>query len=186
MKKILLLVIVSLSICACDYNITFPSPVVNVNNSNTSTNTNTNNIDVHDIGNAQPIPVPSSGSVPSINGSPITPIAIPLGAREVALEVARLNPLLLANSCQDTLGHAAWGFMDLMILKLRQSDLRWGYVGKYGSCTNPSADAIAFKATSTDIGTWIIDIIANHCGSNPQFSWNVIGFDAAGKWCQVR
>jgi len=178
----------------CDYNLTITGPTVSNTNSNanTSTNTNTNpiTIDIHDVVNFVPTPgtAGGDGTMPG-NTSPTAPLPIPTTARPIAEGVAAANPLLLANSCQDTFGPAAWAFLDLEIVTLRASDPRWGYLGKGGVCTNPSRDVIAYKATSTDVGIWGVDIIGNHCGvapTPPTFTWNVIGYDAAGKWCYPR
>lgn len=192
-RLLLLTTVAGLVAMACDYNITFPATTNN--NSNTSTNTNTNPInfaiDIHDIIAFLPAPgtAGGDGTNPPGNTSPGSPLPIPTTARPIAEGVAAANPLLLANSCQDTLGPAAWAFLDLEVTTLRANDVRWGYLGKGGVCTNPSRDVIAYKATSTDVGIWGVDIIGNHCGVAPQtpvFTWNVIGYDAAGKWCHPR
>ena len=184
------------AVAACDYNLTITGPTVSNTNSNanTSTNTNTNpiTIDIHDVVNFVPVPGTAGGdgsNPPGGNTSPTAPLPIPTSARPIAEAAAAANPLLLANSCQDTLGPAAWAFLDLEVATLRASDPRWGYLGKGGVCTNPSRDVIAYKATSTDVGIWGVDLIGNHCGVAPMaptFTWNVIGYDAAGKWCFPR
>jgi len=196
-RLLLLTTLAGLVALACDYNITLPSPTVTTtnNNSNTSTNTNQNpinfNIDIHDVVNFVPTPgsAGGDGTLPGGNTSPTSPLPIPTTARPIAEAVAAANPLLLANSCQDTLGPAAWAFMDLEVTTLRASDVRWGYLGKGGVCTNPSRDVIAYKATNTDVGIWGVDLIGSHCPTPPAvstFTWNVIGYDAAGKWCYPR
>jgi len=184
---------------ACDYNLTITGPSVSTtnSNSNTSTNTNTNpiTIDIHDVVSFLPSPgtAGGDGTNPPGNTSPTAPLPIPTTARPIAEGVAAANPLLLANSCQDTLGPAAWAFMDLEVATLRASETgttpRWGYLGKGGVCTNPSRDVIAYRATNTDVGIWGVDIIGNHCGVAPMaptFTWNVIGYDGSGKWCYPR
>jgi hypothetical protein len=193
--RLLLLALVIAGGSACDYNLTFPAPIVTTTNNNTSTNTNTNpinlTVDVHDVVNFVPTPgtAGGDGSTPPGNTSPSAPLSIPINARGIAEGIAAANPLLLANSCQDTLGPAAWAFLDLEVTTLRANDVRWGYLGKGGVCTNPSRDVIAYKATSTDVGIWGVDIIGSHCPTPPavsSFTWNVIGYDAAGKWCFPR
>jgi hypothetical protein len=190
-----LLALVAVAAIACDYNLTLTGPTIS--NANTSTNTNTNqnpitfNLDIHDVVSFLPTPgtAGGDGTNPPGNGSPTAPLPIPTTARPIAEAVAAANPLLLANSCQDTLGPAAWAFLDLEVTTLRASDTRWGYLGKGGVCTNPSRDVIAYKATATDVGIWGVDIIGSHCPTPPAvstFTWNVIGYDAAGKWCFPR
>ena len=92
-------------------------------------------------------------------------------------EVARQHPDALRNSCQDHGG--SWRFMELALERLRQETGRWGYNCKRGNCPDVSHDAIAYyrgsgqtmdaAQGSTDVA--IIDIIAGHCGSNPQPAW---------------
>jgi hypothetical protein len=188
-----LLVMGMLLAVGCDYNLTITGPTVSNTNTNTSTNTNSNPIDIHidshDVFNFNPAPGTVGNDGTSGNTSPNAPLSIPSISRSIVEGIAQNNQLLIANSCQDTLGPAAWAFMDLVVTTLRVNDTRWGYLGKGGVCTNPSRDVIAYRATSTDVGIWGVDIIGNHCpgpGMVTTFTWNVIGYDAAGKWCFPR
>lgn len=94
----------------------------------------------------------------------------------VVRQVAAAHPGALRDSCQDHGG--TWDFMDLVVEALRKTDdgARWGYNLKRGG-PSLSPDAIAWyrgldlrdAPGSTDVA--IVDIIANHCGSNPRPAW---------------
>jgi len=99
-------------------------------------------------------------------------------------------PQYVLQSCQDTSGASAWLFLDKVVDTLRLQDTRWGYVCKYGACSNISGDVIAYHATAGAsiqgaTGTWEVDILANHCpfaGQVTTATWNVIGYSATGVW----
>gem|GEM_PF-5744281 len=80
-------------------------------------------------------------------------------------QLARANPGLLTNSCQEEGG--TWEFMDLAVEKLRETDTRWGFNCKRGDCNHISIDVVDYfygigdGNLSTDV--YIIDIIQNHC-----------------------
>jgi len=169
---------------ACDYNITAPSPSISVNNTNINNNTNT--VDLPPI---------TSPTVPPSNGSPSAPdvmLPIPVGSEGIAKAVADANPTLISKSCQATDGVNAWKFIDLLVGTLRVQDVRWGYVCKDSSCSAFSQDTVGYRATSDEIGTWVIDVIGNHCGLsatpvlNPNFTWNVVGFESSRPWKAIR
>lgn len=176
MKKLILLIVVILVVSGCDIVITGPT-IDNVN-----TNTNTNTIDIHDVGSFQPTNNPSS-PVASPTGGTEVPVNIPSNSRTLAEQYAANNSVALLKSCQTTNGESAWVFMDGLLLVLKNSDARWGYLIKADGTT--SKDVIAYRATSDNIGAWGVDVIIDHCGS-PKFGWNVIGFDASAVWSASR
>lgn len=88
--------------------------------------------------------------------------------------VANAYPSSLRNSCQEHGG--SWEFMDRSVDALRAKDGRYGYNCKRGNCNDPSLDVISyFYANGTDINNrqevYIFDMIAGHCGSDPQVIW---------------
>jgi hypothetical protein len=92
----------------------------------------------------------------------------------VVSAVARANPGLLQNSCQDHGG--SWQFLDLVVDTLRTYDTRWGYNGKRGNANDPSHDVVTYhhgagpSQGSTQV--YIIDVIGGHCGPTPSPGWN--------------
>jgi hypothetical protein len=103
--------------------------------------------------------------------------------------VAAANPTLLANSCQDTHGESAWQFLDLVIRTLRAQDQRWGYLCKDASCVTFGADIVAYRATSSTTGIWIVDVIQNHCpgpGDTVSARWGVLPFETERRWAFPR
>jgi hypothetical protein len=178
MKKLLLILTLTL-VSACDLNITGPT----IDNQNTNTNTNTNNIDVHDIGSFQPTNNPSAPVPNPTTGGTEVPVNIPTGSRAIAESYANANPVSLSKSCQDIYGESAWIFMDGLVLVLKNSDSRWGYLIKADG--KPSRDVIAYRATSDNIGAWGIDVIIDHCGVS-KFGWGIIGFDPLAVWSATR
>lgn len=162
---------------SCEYNL---GPTV------INTNTNTNTVDIHDIVNFAPVPNPTA-PVPSPGGGTETPLPLPVTAQATAQAYAGANPTLLAQSCQAVYGEAAWKFMDGLIKTLAIQDARWGYMVK--TTGQVSADVIAYRATSDNIGSWGVDVIQNLCpqsGSTSLFSWAVLGFDPAAQWSATR
>jgi hypothetical protein len=175
-----------LSVSACDYNLTFPSSPTTVTSTNTNTVTNTTTVDIHDL-----VPLPSS--TPSTpgggNSTPDVTLPIPGGAEAIARSLAEANPVLLQKSCQATDGADAWRLLDLLVGGLRVQDARWGYVCKDAACAAMSQDTVGYRATSTNVGTWVVDVIGNHCGLpalTPTFTWNVVGFEANRTWKSSR
>src|SRR5688572_14150054 len=145
-----------------------------------------------------PAPAPGGGGVPI--GVPTGPggrtpdpqggrLPLPGYGAGVVQAVARANPALLANSCQDHGG--SWAFMDAVVDTLRTYDTRWGYNGKRGDVNNPSHDVVTYHhGPGPDYGStavYIIDVIAGHCGATPSATW-VDGTDATynggtiGRW----
>ena len=176
MKKFLIIFSI-LTFTACDFTITLPS--------SSNVNTNTNTVNIHDLVNFVPTFPPTGGGTPTNPGGPDVPLPIPSSAESIARAVASANAGLIASSCQATNGPSAWAFMDLEVNTLKASDARWGYVSR-NSCSTPSQDSIGYRATSDNTGLWAVDIIGGHCGGNPVFTWNVVGFDANAVWCAVR
>ena len=88
----------------------------------------------------------------------------------VVLEVANQYQQAFRNSCQDAGG--TWEFLDRLIDRLRLIDLRFGYNGRRGDPNFVGRDEVAYhygagaSANSRDVYVW--DVIAGHCGSNPQ------------------
>jgi hypothetical protein len=178
MRKKLALISLIILVGGCDYN--FIGPTINNNNSNS--NNNDNRIDIHDVVNFVPSPIPSM-PVPAPGGGTEIPLPVPVTAQALAQKVADSNPMLLAKACPETYGESGWAFLDLVVRTLQASDARWGYFVKPDGSI--SRDVIAYKATSDNTGAWGVDIILDRCGTN-KFSWQVLGFDAATQWSAIR
>jgi hypothetical protein len=170
-----LLLVVALALAACDIELTMPT----INN----TNTNTNTVDVHDIVSFAPVPNPSA-PVPAPGGGTETPVPLPAAAQGIANAYAAGHPTQLAQSCQLVYGQSAWQFIDGLVLALKASDQRWGYMIKPTDGTI-SRDVIAYRATSDNSGAWGVDVIVDLCGT-PSYAWNVLGFDPAAQWAANR
>lgn len=86
------------------------------------------------------------------------------------LEVRNQYPEAFRNSCQDSGG--TWEFMDRVIDRLRRVDLRYAYNGRRGDPNFVGRDEVAYhygagaSENSRDVYVW--DVIAGHCGPNPQ------------------
>lgn len=108
-------------------------------------------------------PDPQSGRLP-----------LPGYGASVVQAVARANPGLLANSCQEHGG--SWQFMDLVVDTLRTYDTRWAYNGKRGNANDPSMDVVTYHhgagASLNSTQVYIIDVIGGHCGPTPSPAWN--------------
>jgi hypothetical protein len=182
------IVLLVLGAAACDYvfNLTGPTSTNSNTSTNTNTNTNSNVFDIHDLVNFVPTPISGNGSPSGPGGSETNPLPIPAGAEQIARTIATNNPALVLQSCQDVFGEAAWSFMDRVVAALKATDQRWGYLCKRGDCADISRDVIAYRATSDETGAHGIDIIGGHCGANPVFTWNVIGYDPAAIWRATR
>jgi hypothetical protein len=86
------------------------------------------------------------------------------------------RPDLVARSCQpESGGTGTWEFMDFLVEKLRQKDLRWGYHARRGVQSDPARDEVAYHwgpgpdEFSRDAYAW--DIMGGHCGPNPTPAW---------------
>jgi hypothetical protein len=85
-------------------------------------------------------------------------------------EVRNQYPDAFRNSCQDQGG--TWEFMDRLVDRLRLVDLRYAYNGRRGDPNFVGRDEVAYhygagpSENSRDVYVW--DVIAGHCGSNPQ------------------
>ena len=123
-------------------------------------------------GGGVPIGVPRGpgGRTPDPQGGRLP---LPGYGAGVVQAVARANPALLANSCQDHGG--SWAFMDAVVDTLRTYDTRWGYNGKRGNVNDPSHDVVTYHhGPGPDFGStdvYIIDTIGGHCGANPSPTW---------------
>ena len=128
-------------------------------------------------------------SVPGIPGDPNTVPdgSLPLpasGATVAAVFVA--NPGFVATSCQNVPG-GTWDLLDAIVDALRGGDTRWGYNGKRGNINDPSQDALAYDFGAAPGGegatsVYIVDVIAGHCGTNPQPAFNDVTVFAPGAW----
>ncbi len=133
-----------------------------------------------------PGPVGSGGRTP--NPGPGGKLPLP-NMFHVVQQVALEYPNALGNSCQDHGG--TWEFMDRLVDRLRTYDTRWGYNWKRGVVGDPSLDVVDYNwGNNADEGStqvYIIDVIAGHCGSNPQASWIDVtdvtfGGGSIGRW----
>ena len=190
--RLLLPIACVLVLAACDFRITNPTPTPatptapgGVSITNTNTNTSTNNNDRSDTA-----PTPSTPGLPGDGTGGA--ISLPAYGETVVNDVAASNPGLLANSCQEKTGESAWQFLDLVIRTLRAQaqDQRWGYLCKDAACRTFGRDVIAYRATATDVGIWIVDIIGNHCpGPNDSpatVRYGVLPFETVRKWAASR
>ncbi|MDP1570327.1 MAG: hypothetical protein Q8L86_10010 [Vicinamibacterales bacterium] len=127
---------------------------------------------------APPAPRPEPPMTPA--PTPVRPLDPPPGGRlhlpamrSVVEAVARERQDLLARSCQEHGG--TWEFLDLVVDRLRASDLRWGYNWKRGVVGDPSLDVVAYHygpgPSEGSPEVYIIDIIAGHCGPSPSAAW---------------
>lgn len=98
-------------------------------------------------------------------------------------QVAAQYPNELRNSCQTAGG--TWDFMNILVDRLREKDLRWGFNGKLGDPNNPALDEVAYhygagaELNSTEV--YSFDVIGGHCGAAPGASWFDIS-DRPGIW----
>jgi hypothetical protein len=131
---------------------------------------------------AAPVAPPSGGGVPG--GVPRGPggrtpdptsgrLPLPGYGSGIVQAVARANPALIANSCQEHGG--SWAFLDAVVDTLRTYDTRWGYNGKRGNANDPSMDVVTYHhGPGPDAGStavYIIDVVAGHCGPSPSPAW---------------
>lgn len=87
--------------------------------------------------------------------------------------VIQSRPDLLARSCQDQGG--TWEWLDFLVDRLREKDLRWGYNGRRGDINFVARDEIAYHWGRGDSlnsrETYAIDVLGGHCGTNPTPVW---------------
>lgn len=92
---------------------------------------------------------------------------------DLVQQVADEDPTLIAESCQNAGGN--WRFLDTVVDRLRRVDTRWGYNWKRGVVGDPSHDVVDYHyGSGPDEGSqnvYIIDILADHCGTNPYPAW---------------
>jgi hypothetical protein len=185
--RLLIVVICAISVSACEQTFNLSSPTVpsspgTTNITNTNTNTNTN-IDSTGSDTGSPTANPTT---PSDGNNGVIPI--PGYGETVTRLVAESNRTLLANSCQDKFGEIAWAFLDKVVQELRfhAGDPRWGYLCKDASCTKTARDVVAYRASSGNLGIWIVDVIGNHCPGPtdpaPAFRWGVLPFETVRPW----
>jgi len=179
---IALLAVVTLT--ACDIRLDLadsPTAPAGPTITNTNTNTSTNNNDRSDT-------IPST-STPSSPNDGAAALPLPSYGEAVTRDVAAANPALLANSCQEKTGEAAWQFLDLLVGTLRARDQRWGYLCKDANCLAFGRDVLTYKATAADTGIWIVDVIGNHCPLPNEVAtirWGVLPFETARRWASSR
>ena len=176
--KIKFAVLLALVSLGCDYRITLPNAPTGPSITNNNTNTNTNTVDISDLVNFVPTfpPTTDNPNQPPTSG---TPLAIPPGSETVARNAANANAGYIASSCHNT------KFIDAIVNALKANDSRWGYICNT-SCSQLSGDTIAYRATNTSTGVWAVDVIGNHCGTGPSFTWNVVGYAADRQWAAMR
>jgi len=101
--------------------------------------------------------------------------ALPLPYMSDLIEqIADEDPTLVAESCQDTGGN--WRFLDTVVDRLRKIDTRWDYNWKRGVVGDPSRDVVDYHygagADEDSEQVYIIDMLVDHCGTNPHPGWN--------------
>jgi hypothetical protein len=107
----------------------------------------------------------------------------------IVFEMADRYSAELQNSCQEAQWGGdpvqGWRWMDLLVDRLREEDLRWGYAGMAGNPSTPESDKIAYhrgagaSEMSTDV--YIVDVVGGHCGPNPYAAWQVVSH-LGGYW----
>lgn len=135
------------------------------------------------------VPVAGGGGGRTPDPGPGQQLPLPGYGASVVQAVARANPGLLANSCQDHGG--TWQFLDLVVDTLRTYDTRWGYNGKRGNANDPSLDVVTYHhgsgASQNSTAVYIIDVIGGHCGPTPGPAWNdvtgvTLSSGTIGRW----
>jgi hypothetical protein len=132
--------------------------------------------------------VPPSAPVPGVPGDPNTlpSDALPLyDGSAIVAGVFAAHPDFVARSCQAQAG--TWELMDAIVDALRAADTRFAYNGKRGNANDPSNDAISYDYGVVAGGegstkVYVVDVIAGHCGVNPQPGWNDVTVFAPGVW----
>ena len=175
MQKIFV-VLLGLVFIGCDYRVMFPASPSGPSITNNNTNTNTNTVDISDLVNFAGTfpPTTQPGEAPTPN----TPLPIPANAESTARSVSTAS---VGKSCQN------FDYLDAVVSALRRTDQRWGYVcNAHSGCPQVSGDTIGYRATNSNTGLWAVDIIVNHCGTNPSPAWNVVGYAADRQWTPNR
>lgn len=130
--------------------------------------------------------VDNGASIPgNPNTTPSDAVALYDGSA-IVQGVFAANPGMVATSCQRDVG-GTWDLMDAIVDALRAADPRFGYNGKRGNTSDPSLDAVAYDYAATPGGegsttVYVVDVIAGHCGGNPQPGWNDVTVFGPGAW----
>jgi hypothetical protein len=77
----------------------------------------------------------------------------------------------------------------LAIRTLQVRDTRWGYLCKNAECSALARDIVAYRASSSNTGIWIVDVIGNHCpltGEIPEVRWGVLPYETVRPWIGMR
>ena len=186
-----------LVVAGCEFRITDPSPVVTPTAAAappavitiTNTNTNTNENDRSDTG---PVVTPPTGGTPTPTPTPGAALPLPAYGESTTRAYGAAHPHLVLHSCQTTDGAGAWQFLDGLVAALRAvaGDPRWGYLCKDANCSKVAADVVAYKASDTGRGIWIVDVLGSHCpgpGDSPtQVRWGLLPFELERPWIGVR
>ena len=90
--------------------------------------------------------------------------------------VINSRPDLVARSCQpESGGNGTWELLDLVVDRLREKDLRWGYNGRRGVASDVARDEVAYHygagPSENSRQAYSIDILGGHCGPNPTPAW---------------
>lgn len=137
-------------------------------------------------GTAYVPPEPPAG----IPGTPNTPPSNPTNPlpdeTATVQAVFAANPGFVATSCQSAPG-GTWDLMDAIVDALRAVDPNFAYNGKRGNVNDPSNDAVSYYYGSGtpaegDTEVFIVDVIAGHCGDNPQPAFQDVTIFAPGVW----
>jgi hypothetical protein len=104
------------------------------------------------------------------------------GVAHIVFEMAARYPDELQSSCQ----HPEWGgdpvhgwrWMDLLVDRLREEDLRWGYMGTLSNPNIPDDDKIAYHRgpgpSEMSNNVHLVDVIGGHCGPSAYPVWQVV------------
>ena len=183
MQKSALVLLACVAVAGCDINLDLDDATPTSPSPTTISNTNINTTTLPDRSDTAPSPGAPSGGAE-------TPLPLPSYGEQVTRDVAAQSPALLANSCQETSGESAWRFLDSVIAALRARDARWGYLCKDAACRTFARDVVAYRATSSTSGIWIVDVIGNHCPGPtdppPAVRWGVLPFETARPWSAAR
>lgn len=134
---------------------------------------------------AVPTVTPPAGIPGEVNTIPSDALPLYDGSAIVQAVFAAF-PGYVATSCQTGPG-GTWDLMDAIVDALRAADTRFAYNGKRGNTSDPSHDAISYDYAAVPGGegsstVYIVDVIAGHCGDNPQPAWNDVTVFAPGAW----
>ena len=183
-----LILAAAIALTGCDLDVVVPQPAALTPTAPGAISITTNNTNTNTTGDRSDTQPP--GTTPPGNGGGGTVIPLPAYGEQVARATAASNPGLVANSCQDTMGEAAWQFLDLLVRTLRAQDQRWGYLCKDEACRTFGRDVITYRATAAETGIWIVDVIGNHCPgpTDPpaEVRWGVLPFETVRRWAATR